>query len=137
MSFGYLPVKNQLVSILQGVSSLKVVYGKEAKALGQFPAACVSAMGHENSFHDLAANDKTYHHFVRIYFRTDENNDADYEDVLESVADDVITALEHNLTLNGSCDWSLPTSGNWGFGEKEVPVRYLELVVTSRARVIR
>ncbi len=137
MAFGYLPVKNQIVAILQGVSSLKVVYGKEAKQLGQFPAACVSAMGHENAFHDLAANDKTYHHYVRIYFRTDEANDADYEDVLESVADSVIAALEGNLTLNNTCDWAMPTSGNWGFGEKEVPVRYLELVVTSRARVVR
>src|SRR5690349_20600860 len=117
--FGYVPVKNALVAVLQGVSSLKVVYGKEEKVLGQFPAACVSASGHENAFHDLAANDKTYHHYVRIYFRTDEANDPDYEDVLESVADDVIDTLEHNVTLNDVCDWALPTAGNWGFGEKE------------------
>jgi hypothetical protein len=60
-----------------------------------------------------------------------------HEDVLESVADDTIATLEGNMTLNDSCDWSMPTSGNWTFGEKEVPVRVLELVVTSRAPVVR
>src|SRR4051812_13105403 len=110
-AFNYKNTKDAIVTILQGVSSLKVVYGKEEKAVKQFPAACVSASGHQNAFHDLAGNDKTYHHYVRIYFRTDEQNDPDYEDVLERVADDVIATLEHNITLNGSCDWALPTSG--------------------------
>lgn len=137
MSFGYLPVKNAIVAILETVGSLKVVYGKEEKILGQFPAACVSANGHTAEFNDLAANKKSYQHIVRIYFRTDEANDPDYEDVLESVADDVIAALEHDVTLGGVAHWSLPTSGNWLFGEKEVPVRILELIVESKARVVR
>jgi hypothetical protein len=107
------------------------------KAISQFPAACVSAAGHTAELHDTVSNRKHYQHFVRLYFRTDENNDADYEDVLESVADDVISALEHDVTLGGVVDWSLPTSGTWGHGEKETPVRYLEITVQSEGRVVR
>lgn len=133
----YKPIKDAIVTILQGVASLKVVYPKEEKALAQFPAACVSAAGHTAELHDTVSNRKHYQHYVRLYFRTDENNDADYEDILESVADDVIAALEHDVTLGGVVDWSLPTSGRWDFGQKETPVRYLELIVHSEGRVVR
>jgi hypothetical protein len=103
----YKPIKDAIVTILNTVESLKVVYSKEEKALAQFPAACVSANGHTAELHDTVSNRKHYQHFVRLYFRTDENNDADYEDVLESVADDVIAALEHDVTTG---------AGFWGGG---------------------
>lgn len=137
MAYGYLSTKNAIVAILETVPSLKVVYPKEEKAISQFPAACVSAAGHTAELHDTVSNRKHYQHFVRLYFRTDENNDADYEDVLETVADEVIAALEHDVTLGGAVDWSLPTSGTWGNGEKETPVRYLEIIVQMEGRVVR
>ena len=137
MAFGYKTIKDQLVAILQTVSQLQVVYGKEEKAIKQFPAACVSAKEHQAQFHDTVSNLKQYQHFVRLYFRTDEGNDPDYEDVLETTADAVIAAIEHNLTLNGVVDWAIPTSGSWRNVLKETPVRMLEIVVTSKARVIR
>lgn len=137
MSYGYKSVKDALVTKLQAVTSLKVVYGKEEKAIAQFPAACVTAKAHTAQLHDSVANLKKYQHTINLYFRTDETNDADYEDVLESVADDVITALEADLTLGGVVDWSLPTSGNWRWASKETNVRVLEITFTSQARVVR
>ncbi len=136
-NFGYKPIKDAIVTILGTVSSLNVVYGKEEKAIKKFPAATVSAKEHTAELHDSVANLKTYYHFIRLYFRTDETNDADYEDILESVADSVITALEHDLTLGGVVDWSLPTSGVWKYGDKETNVRILEITLASRARVVR
>jgi|SRR5882724_10699578 len=137
MSFGYKPIKDAIVAILGTVPSLNVVYAKEEKAIKKFPAATVSAKEHTAELHDSVANSKTYYHFIRLYFRTDETNDADYEDVLESVADSVIAALEHDLTLGGVVDWSLPTSGVWKYGDKETNVRILEITLASRARVVR
>lgn len=137
---GFKTIKDQIVAILQTVSELEVVYGKEEKAIAKFPAACVSAKEHSSRFYTVGSggrNERQYQHYVRIYFRTDESNDADYEDVLESVADKVVQAFESNTTLNGSCNWSIPTSGIWRFGEKETPVRIFELVITSTAVVKR
>ena len=137
MSFGYKSIKDALVTILGTVSELKVVYGKEEKALGQFPAATVSAKEHTAELHDTTANLKNYAHYVRLYFRTDDENNPDYEDILETTADAVIAAIEHDMTLGGVVDWSLPTQGIWRNVEKETPVRMLELTVMSRARVVR
>jgi len=137
---GYLSIKSAIVSILEGVTSLKEVYSKEEKAPADFPAACVSAKEHTATFCSVGAggtNERRYNHLVRIYFRTDEENNPDYEDILESVADDVIFALESNVTLNNTCEYALPTSGTWRFGNKQVPVRFLELTVTSDVHVKR
>ena len=138
-TLSYKAVKDALKTILGTVTQISVVYDGEKPKLVKFPAACVSAKGHVAQLHDTVSNSKTYQHFVRIYFQTNQEQDADYEDVLESVADAAITALEHDLTLGGTCDWSLPTSGDWRGSPtaKEVPVKYIEIVVTSRARVVR
>ena len=139
MTLSYKSVKDAIITILRTVSAISVVYDGEVPKLVKFPAACVSARGHVASLHDTVSNLKTYQHFVRIYFQTNQEQDADYEDVLEGVADSAIAALEHDLTLGGTCDWSLPTSGEWRANPtaKEVPVKYIEIVVTSKARSIR
>lgn len=137
---GFRTIKTQLVSILQTVSSVMVVYGKEEKELKQFPAVCISGDDYQGEYLSIGtggSNQETYQHIIRIYFRTDEANDPDYEDILESVVDDVIAVLRHNITLNGSCDWSLPISGRWDFGTKEVPVRFFELKENATKIVIR
>jgi hypothetical protein len=137
MSFGYKTVKDAIVTTLQGVTSLKIVYGKEEKAIKKFPAACVSAKEHNNIYNDLAGNSRSVVHYIRLYFRTDETNDPDYEDILESVADEVINALEHDVTLGGACEFTKPTNGVWGNADKEVPVRMLEITLESRKREVR
>src|SRR5947199_10418591 len=137
----YLPLKNQIVDILQGVSVVASVSGKEEKKLTTCPAACVSAKEHSSEYHTVGsggANKRVYQHYIRLYFGTDETNDPDYEDVLESVADDVIVALEHNITLNGACDYSIPLSGTWGEAEKDgKPLRVFEIVESATIHVTR
>jgi hypothetical protein len=137
---GFISIKSQLVATLQTVASLKVVYGKEEKVFSGYPAACVSGNGYQGQFQTVGgsgANKETYQHFVRLYFRTDEANDPDYEDVLESVADDVIAALRHNVKLNNTCDYSLPLSGRWLDGQKESPVRVFEIIESATVYVTR
>src|SRR4051812_3723736 len=114
MALGYKQIKDQIVAILQTVSELEVVYGKEEKAIKTFPAACVLAKEHTSRFYTVGSggrNERQYQHYVRIYFRTDEANDPDYEDIIESIADKVVQAFESNITLNGACNWAIPTSG--------------------------
>lgn len=137
---GYKTIKDQIVAVLQTVSELEAVYGKEEKALSKFPSACVSAKEHTSHFYTVGSggrNEREYQHYVRVYFRTDEANDIDYEDILESIADKIVQALESNITLNGACNWAIPTSGIWRFSEKESPVRVFDLVITSNVVVKR
>ena len=138
---GYKLIKDTLVTILGDVASLKSVYGKEEKNVldGGLPAACVSAKEHSSQFNSVGSggtNERVYQHYIRIYFRTDEKNDADYEDVLESVADDVVAILEKNVNLNGICEYALPTSGVWTFDE-HIPARVFELVMSTHVHIKR
>jgi hypothetical protein len=139
---GYIPIKNALVAVLQTVGSVAVVYGKEEAAPTSFPAACVSAKDYVSNYESLGShglNKRIYQHYIRLYFRIDEKNDADYEDVLESTADDVLAALESNTNLNlgGTCDYSIPMSGQWLDGVKETPVRCFEIVNAATVLVSR
>ncbi len=140
MSYGYKSIKDQIVAVLSGVTSLKHVYSKDPKSVEQYPSAGVFAMGHTGRFDSMGlsgTNERVVQHVIRLYFRTDETNDPDYEDVLETVADDVLKALEANVTLNGSCEYSLPTTGNWSYGQKETPVRIFDIVQTSTLHLRR
>ena len=137
---GYKPIKDAIVSILGTVSSLKVVYGKEEKAIKKFPAACVSAKEDIEDFNSVGeggSNEARYQHYIRLYFRTDEANDPDYEDILETCADDVKQALRSNITLNGTCEYAYPASGAWLDGQKEVPVRVYQITQASAVHIKR
>lgn len=139
---GYISIKSQLVTILETVTSLSAVYGKDAKELDDLPAACVFAKGNVIDFQTMgqgASNLNIYEHYIMVYFPTDEKDDADYEDVLEQCADDILTALSHagGSTINGVWDWGLPISGNWRFADKEVNERVFEIVFQSTAHVNR
>lgn len=142
MTNGYKAIKDQIVSILGTVGSLNIVYSKEAKALndGGYPAATVQAKSHGNEFYTVGpggSNKRSYQHYIRVYFRTDEKNDPDYEDVLTATVDDVTVAFDQNVQLNGIVDFSVLSSGDWKDGQKENPVRYCELVLMSTVRVNR
>ena len=139
-TWGYKTIKDKLVELLGEVTEIKVVYGKEEKAVGQFPAACVSAISHYSRFDSMGSsgtNERVYNHLINVYFRVDENNDADYEDVLEGVADAIIAKLETDPTLGDTIEYGLPSSAVWHFGEKETPVRVFEITFTSTVHIRR
>jgi hypothetical protein len=138
--YGYKNIKDQIVTVLNTVTGIAVVYAKEAKALGSYPAATVEAKGHANKFSSIGVggvDERTYQHIVRLYFRTDEANDPDYEDILEGLADTMQQAFDNNITLNGACNYAILTGGSWRYGTKESPVRIAEFTVTSVVRIQR
>jgi hypothetical protein len=53
------------------------------------------------------------------------------------MADLVITKLEANLSLQGTCDYSYPSRGLWRTAEREVPVKVVEIQVDAYKRVNR
>lgn len=100
-----------------------------------YPCATLTALEHDNEFHDLAANKRRYSFLIRVYFRTDNAQDA--ETVLRSITDAIIRVIESNVRLNNSCDYASPTKARWGFVEREVPVRYVEITLDALKRVLR
>jgi hypothetical protein len=135
----YVSIAEQLVQILNDIESIEVVYDHEPKELGKYPAACVTALGHKNSFNDTVANKREFSFMIRLYHYIDSGEDGaiDSEQILRQVTDDVISAIESNITLNNSCDWADPSEGKFLYQERELPMRLVEITVTAKKRVLR
>lgn len=132
---GYVSIANQLVTLLQQITDLAVVYDYDEPDLKQFPAATVQAQGHQNRFHDTAANDRRYEFLIRLYYRLD--NDQDAETILRSLTDQVIAKLEANVSVSGVWEIAEPSSGLFLKDKRENPVQIVELTVSLRSRVLR
>jgi hypothetical protein len=125
------------------IPAIKIVYDYEPKELasedlnGGYPAATISALSHANDFHDLAGNARTFAFVVRLYYPTSDTREADAEYTLRSVMDSIITTLEYDVTLGGSCEWAKPTEASWSFQEREIPLRAVDLTIECQKRTLR
>jgi hypothetical protein len=131
----YTNIRAGIVSLLQTIPEIQEVYNYEAKELAKYPSATVTNLSHKNLFADTARNRRQYSFMIRLYFRTDQPQDA--ETVLSSIADAVITKIESDITLNSTCDFAEPLEGKWLYQEREIPVRVVEIAVTAVKQVFR
>lgn len=138
---GYVLIANTLVELLETISDLAVVYDHDPDELKEYPAATVQAGGHQNRFHDTAANDRSFSFIIRAYERlaTGEGGaeDPTAEASLRSLADQIIAVLEANVTITGVWEIAQPTSAIFLKDKREVPVQIFELTVSIRSRVLR
>lgn len=128
----YYDIANGIKTILDTVTELKAVYANEPDLLEKYPAAAVLTRGHRDSVHDTAANRRNYIFNIRIYYRADILEDA--ENILRKVVDKVLSALEADITLGGTCDFHQATNGDWDYANKDVPVRVAVLTIEATVR---
>lgn len=133
----YDSIATGIINILNTVTELNGVFDGEKKTLGKYPSVTVSALSHSNVFHSTNSNKREFGFILRFYFRTDDANNPDFETVLRKAVDASITALERDVTLGGVCDYSTPSTGKWGYGEKESPVRVCEVTMIPVAHIVR
>lgn len=131
----YVSLASALVNILSNISSIVAIYSYEPKELKDYPAATVTALRHQDTFLDTAANKRVFTFNIRVYFRTDVEQDA--ESILRGIVDQIISAIESNVTLSGACDFARPTEAVWDYQERELPVRVAVLSVECVKRINR
>lgn len=131
----YTAIGTALKTLLETISDFKIVYAHEAKELNQYPCATVTALSHNDEFIDTHHNTRHYQFSIRLYYRNDESANA--ESVLRGLADDVITTVEGDPTIGGSCDFAQPLEGAWTWAEREVPVRVCDITISARVRELR
>jgi|WetSurSiteA1Bulk_404760.scaffolds.fasta_scaffold76058_3 hypothetical protein len=131
----YSSIGSAIYSTLQGITDFNQVYNYEPKELLKYPCGTVTATSHSDTFSSTASNQRIFRFTIRLYFRTDTAQDA--EGVLRDLADQVISTIEANTSLSGSCDFARPISGNWAYQEREVPVRVVEIVIECLKRLPR
>jgi hypothetical protein len=131
----HVSIGSAIETILTGVTSLNAVYSGVPDTLDKYPCACVLDMGWENKQHDTGGNIRT-HRFRVIVFSLNSDKAA-AEALIRDLSDDVIAAIEGNVTLTGTCDFATATSGVRQFGEREVPVTFMEITVLANKRYLR
>ena len=131
----YTAIAAALVTICETITEVMEVYDHEPKELVDYPAITISAAGHDNAFGDTAANRRMFTFNIRCYVRA---NDTGASEVLaRSMADKIITAIEANITLNGTCDFAKPSKGQFTYPPREIPVQAVEIKVDAIKRVAR
>jgi hypothetical protein len=91
--------------------------------------------GHVNTFFDTKDNERVYTFTIRLFNRPDQPNTCELE--LRSIADDVIDAIEGDVTLGGTCDFAEPTQATWSIVTREIPVQIVEITVSAHVKVNR
>ena len=131
----YVSLASAIITKLNEVSEINVVYNYEAKELLGYPAVTVTALGHVNTPHDTAGNVRNFQFVVRAYFPTSIAQDA--ETILRDLADKIIVKLEEDPSLGGACDYTRATEGKFLYQEREVPVRIVEITINCIKRLNR
>jgi|SRR5581483_10907864 len=131
----YITIGTEIYNLLNTITQINILYQHEPKELKEYPAVTISALGHKNIPHDTAGNVRQFQFMIRAYYRTDIAGDA--ESILRDLADKIITKLEGSVSLNGSCDYTRATEAKYFFGEKEVPMRWVEIMIEAVKRVNR
>lgn len=136
----YTAIGQALQTLLQTISGMgSSVYNYEPFSIEKSPCITIRALGHKDKFADTAANIRNYQFMLTLCYRISEDNQIDCEAVLRDLTDSVLAVLENkaNISLNGTCDYIMPSTAVWGYQEREVPVRVVEITVEVFKRVNR
>lgn len=130
----YVSILAKLIELLDTIAEIEQLSSYQPDTIQTYPAAVVTAAGHQDRFHDTAANIRAFTFTVRLYYRTDTEQDA--ESILQDLADKVIATLEANVTAAGVWDIARPTGASWTY-DPDNPIRIVEITVSIEKRVVR
>lgn len=132
----YTNISKQIIEVLKTVNGLNAVYEHNEKNSEKFPYAIVLPESHDDTFNDTSSNVRSFTFNIFIIATTTDAQDS--ERIMRVLVDDVISKLEGNVKLNNSCDYSMPSSGRWGYSvDRNPPIRYCNITLTARKRVVR
>jgi hypothetical protein len=136
-------IRTQLKAVLNtltGAGKLSIVYEYHEGNLASFPSATFDVSDVSNDFLTNAENIRQYSWKVFVY-QDIQPGTVDLSDavrILDNVCDDIIQAIETNLTLNSTCDYSRPAVGPRMFMQSpqgEMLVQELTIITVSSALV--
>lgn len=130
----YVAISAKLIELLAEITEIEQLYAYQPDTVQTYPAAVVTAASHQDRFHDTRANIRAFTFTVRLYYRTDVEQDA--ESILQDLTDKVIAKLEANVTVEGIWDIARPTGATWAY-DPDNPIRIVEITVAIERRVAR
>lgn len=133
----YVAIEEKLVELVTEITEIQVVYNRDAKELKDYPAATVTALGHENSFQSVGVgggNNRMFSFAIRVFYPT---SSEDVDGIIRDIADKVIVKLESNVKAEGVWDIMRPTRARFFYPERETPLLASEITVDIQKYVLR
>jgi hypothetical protein len=108
------------------VATIGVVYDHNVSKVSKYPAAMFDTVDYDNEFLTTAENLRSYTFRITLLAETKHKGLDGAKDLLDTVQNDIIIALESDITLGGVVSWCEPT-----LGERELEDTPQGLVVTQ------
>ena len=129
-------IKTKLDSLSGSGQVLSQVYDYHETAPAGFPAATFEPSTLGNEVFTTDDNLRSYAFDIILYqeFSTMKRKDA--VGILRRAVDAVVAAFDHDLTLGGACDYTIPLPGNFGFMEgANGSILWATLTLVCRAEI--
>ena len=128
-------IKNKIVTVLEGVSSIKNVFGYATSNFnGNYPVANVTLLDGEGEIRSNVHNLYFYRFKIEVFVMFGEVgfNPEEAEGVAVSILDDIMTAFNTKITLDGIVEYCMPVSWNTDYVDRENDVRVLSLTLEAK-----
>ena len=107
-------LRAKILSILQGITSLAFVYDFHNSNLEGYPSATFDVSDNSGEFLSNKENLRQITYNIVLYQETKIKGLDTATSLLDTIADEVITAFETNFNLDGEVDWCIPLLGPRG-----------------------
>lgn len=119
-------IRSAIKTKLDAISSISFVYDHSRAVFEGYPAVVFELFDFENSFLTTADNLQTYTFRITIFQETKIQGLDSATDLVDTVQNDIIIALEGDFSLTGEVVWCNPT-----LGDREITETGQGLVVTQ------
>lgn len=97
-------MKTAILSILQSVQNLTVVYGYEKGELPSYPAATIYSAEYNPEWADTTSDRDTVIFTIHLYQEIDNQTPEKSETIVDNMLTKIVQGLQANYTLSGACD---------------------------------
>ena len=126
-----------IVTTLKTVTGLhNEVYDYHPAEFTRFPTAVVVGAGHDEEIADNARDLRLYHYDIIVYHSRSKDGfgTSAAETARRTLEDSILTALDANQTLTGTCLWSRVRTGGWNYSS-DLSLLYFILNLTAYQHV--
>jgi len=124
----YSSIIGAIKTILQGISSIKIIYDYEPTEITKYPAVTILPEGHRESYANLRDSRVDVNIMIRVYGQLDATH-ATSQVTIREIADSIMATLtkQTNITLGGVVDFSTLTDVSFKFAKAKAPLYMCEM----------
>ena len=130
----YLEIKNKIISKIEKIKQVKLVYSYEKQDLGGYPAVVILGFNVNDIIEDTITNLREYIFKVRVFQEIKGVKPSKAEEIIDNLIDILMDTFATDFTLGGTCEGCWVSAG-LGWIDRETEMRVYDLEVTAKKLV--